>query len=191
MIYRLYKFEGSSVPLGITNYFDIVMENFISHNLQIVYGDTIIFKSNDDNQVFNKSLNKFDGLADSAFDKENPNGQLNFQYILQVQAADIIQKVLKCDQGSRRIYGQLFMMKTYFLDKKLNISGKIFPSRFDAYFYILEKDKKMFCEVRNDLELIFVIYGFIAVIGLLVLIKIMHLLYKKSKEIIVGDATGN
>lgn len=184
--YRLYSVEGTSVPLGINNYFNISMEQSILHLYRIPYNNTIIFTAFDDHQIFTKSLSKYAGNTDSIFNKVNLNGQMNFQYILHFLVTDIVQKVVKCDFGSRKISGQLFVIQSYSLNKDLIISGKIFPSRFDAYFHIFEKDKQLFCNMTNDLQLTFVIFGFLAVLGFAVSIKVIHWMFEKLRKFIFG-----
>jgi len=174
--YCLRTYEGSSVPLGINNYFDISIENKISHKYRFVYGDTItlIPKKNGQSSI-TKFLIKSAGEMDTVFIQTKPKGKSNLKYVFYFLATDIIQKVLKCNLGSQKIYMQLFMIKSYNEDEKLNVSGLTIPSRFDVYLKLFEKDKKMFCESRKNLQLSLIVCGYFALLVFIILIKIfMH-----------------
>jgi len=182
--YFLYTYEGSSVPLGINNYFNILLQNKITRRYQIAYGDTIILipKKNGQSSI-TKFLIKSTGEMDTVFDQTRSTGKLNIGYVFYFLATDIIQNLSKCDLGSRKIYGQLFLTNALFNEhEKLNISGLIIPSRYDMYLNLYEKDQKMFCENEKNPKISLIVCGYFAVMILIISFKLLHLVYLKTRS---------
>lgn len=181
--YCLHTYEGSSVPLGINNHFEILLQNKFTPRYPNAYGDSIVLIPKTNGESITKFLIKSAGEMDTVFNQTGATGKSNIGYVFYFLATDIIQNLTKCDLGSRKIYGQLFMIDTLSNeDEKLEFSGQIIPSRLNVYLNLFEKDKKMFCESEKNPKLSLIICGYLAVMILIISFKVLHFVHLKTRS---------
>lgn len=179
--YLLYIYENLSVPLEINKHFNILLNFKITKDYHIIYDESINFLTNKSskNKIIQKSLLKTVGDPDPIYNRTTADGTLNFQYILFLNIADIIESILKCKIKKKEIFGQFYVIKSFKYNENLKVYGEVITSRFDAYFTIFDEKKNLVCDYENEFRFFIVVSGFILILGLLILVEIIKFVILK------------
>ena len=171
--YRLHNYENSSIQFELDKHFDVIMAMQVDHKFKIAYKDTVMLRPKDNRSLLReRDLFKTSGIDDPEFKKTDSYGRLNYKYNLHFDATDILEILLKCKFGSRKIFGKFIIIVSYQTDDNVKLFNLPFPSRFDAYFKFW-KNAKSFCNAGVDFRFIIIVSIFIVMLAMVILVEVI------------------